>query len=144
MALSTGMVFSDDPASRYVAEVGNDVPAKTGMILGGVPIVALTGSGDDDGNAITMTANGETTTLAGGRGGVGLADDQATVTPTGAFAFPVTGATAEAITPGVTVVYYVTSGGALTLTSGGNTRYGVALFYRGEDSETDTVVKIGV
>lgn len=143
MALSTGMVFADVPNTRYVAEVGTKVAPKTGMLLGGVPIVTLTGSGDYDGNKITMTANGKTTVLAGGRGGVGLADDQATVTPTGAYAFPVTGATEVTVTPGATPVY-ITSGGDLTISASGNTRYGVALFFRGEDSATDTVVQIGV
>lgn len=135
--------MSDVESQRYVAEVGTDVAPGTALLLGGVPVVAITGSGDYDGNAITLTANGVTTTLAGGRGGVGLADDQATVSPTGAYAFDVAGADANAVTPGVTQVY-ITSGGALTLTSGGNTRFGVAEFFRGELSSTDTVVRIGV
>lgn len=137
------MVMSDVESQRYVAEVGNDVAPGTALLLGGVPVVTITGSGDYDGNAITLTANGVTTTLAGGRGGVGLVDDQATVSPTGAYAFDVTGASEGAVTAGATIVY-ITSGGVLTLSGGGNTRFGVAEFFRGELSSTDTVVRIGV
>lgn len=140
--MATNMIMADVESQRYVAEVGNDVAPGTALVLGGVPVVTITGSGDYDGNAITMTANGVTTTLAGGRGGVGLADDQATVSPTGAYAFDVTGASAAAITPGVTQVY-ITSGGVLTLTSTSNTAFGIAEFFRGETSVTDTVVRIG-
>lgn len=141
--MAANQIFSDVPSMRYVAEVGTDTPPGTAKVLGGVPVVTITGSGDYDGNAITMTANGVTTTLAGGSGGVGLADTMATVSPTGAYAFDVTGASAAAITPGVTLVY-ITAGGALTLTSSGNTRFGIAEFFRGETSVTDTVVRIGV
>jgi hypothetical protein len=141
--MATNQVMSDVESQRYVAEVGNDVAPGSPRILGGVPVVTITGSGDYDGNAITVTANGVTTVLAGGRGGVGLADNQATVSPTGAYAFNVTGASAAAVTPGVTVVY-LTSGNVPTLTSSGNTRFGVAEFFRGELSATDTVVRIGV
>jgi hypothetical protein len=141
--MAANMVFADVESQRYVAVVGNDVAPGTPMLLGGVPVVTITGSGDYDGNAVTFTANGVTTTLAGGRGGVGLADTQATVSPTGAYAFDVTGASAGAVTEGVTQVY-ITSGGVLTLTSSGNTRFGIAELFRGELSATDTVVRIGV
>lgn len=140
--MATNQIMADVESMRYVAEVGNDVAPGTAMLLGDVPVVTITGSGDYDGNAITMTANGVTTTLVGGRGGVGLADDQATVSPTGAYAFDVTGAT-DAVTPGVTLVY-ITSAGVLTLTDTDNDRFGVVEFFRGEDSATDTVVRIGV
>lgn len=140
--MAKNQIMSDVESMRYVAEVGNDVAPGTALVLGGVPVVTITGSGDYDGNAITMTANGVTTVLAGGRGGVGLLDDQATVSPTGAYAFDVVGATEQAVTPGVTQVY-MTSGGDLTLTEGSNTPFGIAEFFRGETSETDTVVRIG-
>lgn len=141
--MTTNMVFSDVETQRYVAEVGNNVAPGSPRILGGVPVVTITGSGDYAGNAITMTANGVTTTLAGGRGGVGLIDNQATVSPTGAYAFAVTGATEANIDPGVTVIY-LTSGNVPTTSGSGNTRFGVAEFFRGETSATDVVVRIGV
>jgi len=140
--MSTNMIFSDVPSRRFVAKVGTDVAPGKALLLAGTPVVTLTGSGDYAGNAITLTANGVITTLAGGRGGVGLEDDQATVSPTGAYAFPVTGAT-SALNPGAVAVY-ITTGGVLTLTEGTNDRFGIALVFRGEDSATDTVVQIGV
>ena len=141
--MATNMVMSDVESMRYVAVVPTGTAPGTALLAGDVPVVTITGSGDYAGNAITMTANGVTTTLAGGRGGVGLADLQATVSPTGAYAFDVTGASAGAVTEGVTLVY-ITAGGVLTLTDTGNTRFGVAELFRGELSATDTVVRIGV
>jgi len=139
--MTTNMILSDIESERRTATVGNDVAPGTALIIGGRPVVTITGSGDYDGNAITMTANGVTTTLFGGSGGVGLADDEATVSPTGSYAFPVTGASA-ATARGTAV--FRTSGGVLTLTSSGNTLFGIVEFFRGELSATDTVVTIGV
>lgn len=139
--MTTNMVYSDIEGERRPAVVGNDVAPGTPLIIGGRPVVAITGSGDYDGNQITMTANGTTTVLAGGRGGVGLADNEATVSPTGSYAFDVAGASAS--TPRGTVVYR-TSAGALTLTVGSNVKFGIVEFFRGEKSTTDTVVTIGV
>ncbi len=139
--MTKNMVFSDIESERRTAIVGNDVAPGTALIIGGRPVVTITGSGDYDGNAITMTANGVTTTLAGGSGGVGLAPTEATVSPTGSYAFPVTGAS-SATARGTAV--YRTSGGALTLTASRNTKFGIVEFFRGELSATDTVVTIGV
>ena len=139
--MAKNMIYSDAETDRRVAVVGNDVAPGTALIVGGRPVVTITGSGDYDGNAITMTANGKTTTLLGGRGGVGLQDDEATVTASGTWAFPVAGATAST-DRGETV--YLTSAGALTLTASGNTKFGIVEFFRGEKSATDTAVTIGV
>ena len=140
--MSGNMVFADVESRRRVAEVGTDVAPGTALLIGGIPAVTVTGSGDYDGNAISVSGPGISAILAGGRGGVGLADTEATVTFTGSHAFPVTGATKAAITNGVTKVY-ITSGGALTLTADSNTYFGIADFFRGELSTTDTVVRIG-
>lgn len=134
-------IYSDIESERRAVPVGNDVAPGTPIIQGGRPAVTVTGSGDYDGNVISLTANGETTVLAGGRGGVSLPDDYATVTYTGTYAFPVTGAT-TATAPGTVV--YRTSGGTLTTTASGNTKWGVVEFFRGELSATDTAVTIGI
>lgn len=139
--MTKNMVLSDIESERRTAVVGSNVAPGTALIIGGRPVVTITGSGDYAGNAITMTANGVTTTLAGGRGGVGLLDNEATVSPTGSYAFPVTGASASTAR-GATV--YRTSGGTLTLTEGTNVKFGIVEFFRGELSATDTVVTIGV
>lgn len=139
--MATNQVFRDVESRRYVAEVGNNVAPGTPLVLGGVPVVTITGSGDYDGNKVTVTGGGVTHILAGGRGGVGLADDQATVSPTGGYAFDVAGAD-DTIVQGVTPIY-IDGSGDLTVTEAANTRFGTALFFRGELSATDTVVKIG-
>ena len=140
--MAKNQVFADVESRRFVAVVGNDVAPGVPLLLGGVPVATITGSGDYDGNAVSITVGSTTTTLAGGRGGIGLKATEATVSPTGAYGWPVTGATAASIVNGVTAVY-ITSAGALTLTATNNTRFGTALFFRGELSATDTVVKIG-
>lgn len=139
--MTKNMVYSDVESERRTAIVGTNVAPGSPRIVGGRPVVTITGSGDYVGNAITLTANGVTTTLAGGRGGVGLLDTEATVTPTGSYAFDVTGASA-ATARGTAV--YLTSGNVVTLTASGNTKFGIVEFFRGELSATDTVVTIGV
>lgn len=139
--MAKNMIYSDIESERRVAVVGSNVAPGSPRIVGGRPVVTITGSGNYTGNQVTMTANGVTTVLAGGRGGVGLRDDEATVTPTGSYAFNVTGASAS-IARGTAV--YLTSGNVPTLTATGNTKFGIVEFFRGELSATDTVVTIGV
>lgn len=139
--MATNQVFRDVESRRFVAEVGNNVAPGTPLLLGGVPVVTITGSGDYAGNSVSVTSGGVTHVIAGGRGGVGLEDDQATVSPTGGYAFDVEGAD-DSLAQGATAVY-IDGSGDLTLTESGNDRFGTALFFRGELSATDTVVKIG-
>ena len=139
--MALNVILSDIESERRAVPVGSNVAPGTPIIQGGRPAVTVTGSGNYAGNAITLTAKGTTTVLAGGRGGVSLPDNYATVTYTGTYGFPVTGAT-SATAPGTAV--YRTSGGTLTLTPSGNTKFGVVEFFRGEFSATDTAVTIGV
>lgn len=139
--MATNVIYQGTREEQRAVPVPTKTPPGKALIVGGRPAVTITGSGDYDGNKITLTANGETTVLAGGRGGVGLKDLEATVAFTGTYAFPVTGASA-ATSPQTTV--YITSGGVLTLSASGNTKFGVVEFFRGEKSETDTAVTIGV
>lgn len=139
--MALNVIFSDIRSERRARPVGNDVAPGTPIISGGQPAVTLTGSRDYDGNVVTANANGQTLILAGGRGGESLpADDYATITFSGTYAFPVIGATI-ATTPGTLV--YREADGDLTLTSAGNTLYGRVEFFRGTDSATDTAVTIG-
>lgn len=140
--MALNVIFSDVESERRAVPVGNDVAPGTPIIQGGRPAVTITGSRDYDGNAVSVTANGVTTVLAGGRGGQSLpADDYATVSYTGTYAFDVTGATASTA-PGTAV--YLASDGTLTTTAASNTKFGVVEFFRGELSATDTAVTIGV
>lgn len=138
--MALNVVFSDIESERRAVPVGNNVAPGTAIIQGGRPAVTLTGSRDYAGNQISVTVGGETMILQEGRGGESLpADNYATVTYTGTYVFPVTGASV-ATAPGTVV--YRTSGGTLTLTASGNTKFGVVEFFRGPG--TDTAVTIGV
>lgn len=137
------VAYSDIEGERRPEVVGNNIAPGTPMIVGGRPIVTVTGSGDFT-NGLTSTGNeilDEVLNVGVGQGGIGLEDNEATVTPTGTYYFPVTGASVS--TARGTVVY-ITSGRTLTLTAGSNTKFGIVAFFRGEESATDTAVTIGV
>jgi len=138
--MAENRIYAGIETEQRVVVVGSNVAPGTPLIISGQPVVTLTGSGDYV-NTRTIVAGDTTTTISRtGSGGVGLLATQATVTPTGTFAFPVTGATSAS--GGVKV--YLTGTGLLTLTVGTNAEYGVVDFFRGEISATDTAVKIGI
>ena len=136
------VLYSDVESERRPLFGLEDVAPGTPLIAYGRPAITVTGSGDYDGNAITVSGNGQTITVAGGRGGVTLDDDEATVTFTGAYFFDVAGASAA--TENGTTVYLIEASNTLTLTEGTNVPYGKVVFHRGETSATDTAVTIGV
>lgn len=141
--MAKNKIYGDIPSLRRVVTVPTQTPPGKAIMDAGRPAVTLTGSGDYTG-PLTSTGDDVLDALLGigvGHGGIGLGPLQATVTYTGTFAFPVTGASASTA-PGTTV--YITSGGTLTLTSTSNTAWGKVDFFRGEDSATDTAVKVGV
>ena len=142
--MALNQIMRDVESQRFVAKVGNNVAPGTPLVLAGVPVVTITGSGDykPAGSAV-VSSNGVSIPLGPQRGGIGLKDDHATVSPTGAYALPVAGASAAAITPGATKVYFNATNDTLTLTVGTNELFGVAEWFRGETSATDTVVRIG-
>lgn len=135
------VLYSDIESERRPFNVGSDVAPGTPLIAGTRPAITVTGSGDYDGNAVTLSSGTDTLVVAGGRGGVSLDDEEATITYTGSYFFPVVGATA-ALEGGETV--YITGAGVLTLTATDNTKYGEVVFHRGELSSTDTAVTIGI
>lgn len=140
--MALNVIFSDIRSERRALPVGNNVAPGTPLINGGQPAVTLTGSRDYAGNAITVTGNGETIVIAGGKGGESLpADDYATITFSGTYSFPVAGAS-TATEPG-TLVYINETTNALSLTEGTDTLFGRVEFWRGKDSATDTAVTIG-
>ena len=142
--MALNQIMRDVESQRFVAKVGNNVAPGTPLVLAGVPVVTITGSGNykPAGSAV-VSSNGVSIPLGPQRGGIGLKDDHATVSPTGAYALPVVGASAAAITPGSTKVYFNATNDTLTLTVGTNELFGIAEWFRGETSATDTVVRIG-
>ena len=141
--MARNVIFSEVESERRATTVGNDVAPGTPLIVGGRPVVTITGSGDYT-NGLTSTGNtviDEMLDVGVGQGGIGLAADQATVSPTGTYAFDVAGADEDTV-PGTAV--YLASDGSLTLTVGSNTKFGIVEFFRGETSATDTAVTIGV
>lgn len=141
--MALNVIFSDIESERRTAIVGSGVAAGSPRLIGGRPVVTITGSGDKT-NGLTTTGNAaldKFLDVGVGQGGIGLLPTEATVTPTGTYAFPVTGAT-SGTARGTTV--YITGGNVLTLTSSGNTKFGIVEFFRGELSGTDTAVTIGV
>lgn len=139
--MALNVILSDIRSERRARPVGNNVAPGTPLLSGDRPAVTLTGSRDYAGNAIVVTGNGESLTLAGGKGGQSLpADDYATITFSGTYVFDVVGASI-ATEPNTPV--YIDAAGVLTLTEDTNTRYGQVEFFQGTDSATSTAVTIG-
>lgn len=111
------------------------------LSLGGQPAVTVTASGD-------ATRSDSTSfppyTISGiPNGGVGLVGKQVTLAFDGTWEFPtVTGTTATTATQGQVV--YITSGGSLTTTASGNTRYGTVDFPVDYDKSRGLIpIKVG-
>lgn len=141
--MALNVIYSDIESERRPEIVGSGVAPGSPRIIGGRPVVTITGSGGYT-NGLTTTGDAvidAALEVGVGQGGIGLLPTEATVSPTGTYAFPVTGATAG--TARGTAVY-ITAGNVLTLTSSGNTKFGIVAFFRGEKSATDTAVTIGV
>lgn len=115
----------------------------------GEPVLSLGGN-----PAVTVTASGDATrsdstsfppyTISGiPNGGVGLVGKQVTLAFDGTWEFPtVTGTTATTATQGQVV--YITSGGSLTTTASGNTRYGTVDFPVDYDKSRGLIpIKVG-
>jgi hypothetical protein len=115
--------------------VGTEVAPGTAVLSStDQPGVTITGSGD---YVKTETIGAVEVTFPAG--GVGLADEDATVAIDGAFRFPVVGASSSTA---VNTPVYITSAGALTLTEGSNTLFGKVDRFIGETSATETSVWI--
>lgn len=138
-------IYNDIESLRRVRTVGNNVAPGTALLDAGKPAVTLTGSGDYVNTASIDFGNGDTIAFTRKGGGIGLKDNQATLTYTGTYAWDVEGASATAAydEDGNGKIVYITDDGDLTLEEGG-TEFGVVDFFRGELSPTDTAVKIGV
>ena len=141
--MALNVIFSDIESERRTITVPTKTAPGTPLIFGGRPMVTITGSGDYTNGLPTPgnTAIDKMLEVGEPNGGIGLQPLEANASPTGTYGFDVTGAD-ENTTNGDVV--YITSGGALTLTAGSNTKFGIVEFFRGELSATDTAVTIGV
>lgn len=125
--MSVNKVFNGTPAKNRVHKVSDiSVPASQTTIQPGVPCivagrpaVSLTASGNGT-KTIANPVPG-VTSLTYANGGAGLEADEASFAHDGTYEFAVTGATTS--TADGTAVY-ITSAGALTLTSTSNTAFG--------------------
>lgn len=115
--MPTNQIYKPNRNLSKVRDVGGAVAQGTPLIVDGRPGVT-----DSDSGGSTRTEVIGGTTIEFPSGGVGLDEDFAVVHFDGTFEFEVTGATTSTDS-GVPV--YLTSAGALTLTEGSNTYFGV-------------------
>lgn len=104
------------PSKSFERAVPSDTVAGTPLLINSRPAVTITARGDA---TDSVTVGGVTVEYP--VGGVGNADDSASVVFDGTFEFAVTGALTNT---GQDVAVYITGGGALTLTEGANTLFG--------------------
>lgn len=139
--MADNMIFKDDEKTRRVYEVGSKVAPGTPVVTPEGAGVTLTGSGDNavlgefvapDGEIVEYTARQ--------RGGVGLEDEEATVTFSGTFAFVFEDS--DLLEGGEVIL--IDASGDLVVEAEGVTgdRLGIVEFVRPEDGAA--AVKIGV
>lgn len=127
--MATNMFKKYTESLTREVEVGANIAGGTALIIDGRAAVTLAASG---GSSVTKTANlpGNVTSITYDNSGVGYRTNTAVVAFDGTWLFAVAGVSNGETVPdsaagtneGTTV--YITSGGALTLTSSGNTAWG--------------------
>lgn len=140
--MATNLVYRNtDALNRVETLAATHAPGTPVLSLGGQPAVTVTGSGD---YTISETFPGVGTLSGIPAGGVGLDGKEVTLAFDGTWEFPtVTGITAANATQGQVV--YITSGGGLTSTASGNTRFGTVDIPKDYDRSRGFIpVKIGV
>lgn len=119
--MALNKIFASDQRLHRARPVPSGTVAGTPLLIGTRPAVALTDRGDATRTETFTGAPGGVTSVTYQSGGAGLAPDQASLAFDGTWEFAVTGATTSTESE---VEVFITSGGALTLTSGSNTHYG--------------------
>lgn len=136
--MATNLVFSDIESLREIWPVGSEVASGTALLNGTRAGVALTDSGGRTRSAIS----GAYTISGIPSGGVGLDALQVSVATTGTWEY--TGITGVTSSTAQNTAIYITSGGALTTTSSGNTLWGRTNYPKGYVKATGKApVKIG-
>lgn len=116
--MALNRIYKENERNNRARAVPDGTRSGDPLLVESRPAVALT----DEGGATKSVTLGSLTVSGLKSGGVGLKDNEASLAFDGTFLFEVAGATAGDTANGTVV--YITSGGALTLTAGGNTRYG--------------------
>lgn len=117
--MALNLVYRNIDSKNRVEDLGETLaPGAPALSKAGLPVVAVTGSGD---YTVTETGFGGVTISGIPAGGVGLEGQQVTLAFDGTWEFEVTGATASTA-QGTEV--YITAAGDLTTTAGSNTAYG--------------------
>jgi hypothetical protein len=137
--MATNLVYRYSSDKTRVWDLGADTAS-------GVPVVSAS---KEPGVTLTATGNHVKSQVIGGltisgipAGGVGLDGNEATVATDGTWEFDV--ASAPTSTPNNTLVY-ITGAGALTLTVGSNSKYGVVDYPKDYVKVANVLpVKIGV
>ena len=138
--MATNLVYRNTDAYNRVetlaATYASGVPV---LSLGGKPAVTVTASGDHTRSEVIPGSG----TLSGiADGGVGLVGKQVTLAFDGTWEF--TGITGVTTSAAQGTVVYITSGGSLTGTASGNTRFGTVDYPVDYDKTRGPVpVKIG-
>jgi len=129
----------------YTPNLVREWPVPTGTLEGTAVVAA---GSNQPGVCITPEASVTKTKTLGSAysitypaGAVSQTPGNATVATDGTFAGPVVGATSATVK---NTLVYIDNTGALTLTAGSNTKFGVVDSFLGKASSTDTAVKIGV
>lgn len=115
--MALNRIFKENERNNRARVVPEGTVSGDPVLVNDRPAVALT----DRGDATKSFSMGGLTVGGFRSGGVGLADDEASLAFDGTFEFEVTGATTATAQD---AVVYITSGGELTMTASGNTRYG--------------------
>ncbi len=120
--MATNLVYRNTDSKNRVEDLGATLPAgKAVLSKGGDPAVTLTGSAD---YTITVPVNGAGNLSGIPRGGVGLVGQEVTLAFDGTWEFPTSSITGVTASTAQGTAVYLTSGGALTGTASGNTKYG--------------------
>lgn len=114
--MALNRIYKENERNNRARVVPEGTKSGDPLLIEDRPCVALTDRGD---GTKTFTGGGIAITLPSG--GVGLGNTEASLAFDGTFEFGVTGAT-TATAQGAVV--YITAADALTMTAGGNTRYG--------------------
>lgn len=142
--MTKNMIFKYEEKNTRVRTLASTVESGTPLLdpADSRPAVALTNSGDATKTVTTadIPIGGGVTTLTYPNGGVGLIGKETTLAYDGTWEFSVvsTGTTPAPTSTANGVQVYITSAGALTLASSGNTAYGKV------DYPTDYYKRAGV
>ena len=118
--MALNKIFASTQELHRARPVPSGTQPGTPLLIGTRPAVTLTARGDATRTQTTGLPAG-VTSVTYENGGAGLAADEASVAFDGTWLFPVTGATTSTASE---VEVFITSGGALTLTSTNNTHFG--------------------